>query len=90
MRSRITFRFFLLRTTIWEAKNGKIDMDSLQVLSRFEQFFVRQKAEEEKARVFTRVLKPWRKALKKACNQGLADAHICRTVVSWYLTRDDG
>jgi hypothetical protein len=49
LRSRITFRFFLLRTTIWEAKNGKIDMDSLQVLSRFEQFFVRQKAEEEKA-----------------------------------------
>jgi hypothetical protein len=29
-------------------KNGKIDTDSLQVLSRFEQFFVRQKAEEEK------------------------------------------
>jgi hypothetical protein len=29
------------------SENGKIDKDSLQVLSRFEQIFVPQKAEEE-------------------------------------------
>jgi hypothetical protein len=29
------------------SENGEIDMDSLQVLSRFSQIFVLQKAEEE-------------------------------------------
>jgi hypothetical protein len=68
------------------SENGKIDMDSLQVLSRFEQIFVRQKAEEESQGLllgFIRVLKPWRNALSKACNQGLADGHV---VELWFGT----